>query len=55
MNILPVTTDLILCPVRALKAVLQSLPLSTHLPLFANKFYTYSQVFDSPSGSGEVE
>ena len=44
---LPELSNPLLCPVRALKKLLQSRPLPPHSPLFANNFPPYAQVIDS--------
>ena len=44
---LPELDNIYLCPVRALKALLSSRPLSQTHPLFANKYPPYEQVIDS--------
>ena len=44
---LPELDNIFLCPVRALKALLSSRPLSQSDPLFANRYPLYNQVIDS--------
>ena len=44
---LPELDNMFLCPVRALKALLASRPLSPSDPLFANSYPPYNQVIDS--------
>ena len=44
---LPKIKNPLLCPVRALKKLLDSKPLPPHHPLFANNFPPYTQVIDS--------
>ena len=44
---LPELENIFLCPVRALKALLSSRPLSPCAPLFANRYPPYHQVIDS--------
>ena len=44
---LPEISNPLLCPIRALKKLLNSRPLPHHYPLFANNFPPYTQVIDS--------
>ena len=44
---IPYVENLLLCPVRALKALLRSRPLPPQAPLFANIFHPFSQIIDT--------
>ena len=44
---LPQVKNLFLCPVRAIKALLESRPLPPSAPLFANNFFPHGQVIDT--------
>ena len=44
---IPSVANFYLCPVRALKALLESRPLPSSAPLFANNYPPYSQIIDT--------